>query len=72
MLVTKTSFGFKGAWKLPKKRCLFVFFCYFFFSFFFLVLFLKLYNLRTVQELDRDGPQPFKLAGIGGLSEFLG
>ncbi|KAL0441108.1 UNVERIFIED_CONTAM: Rhodanese-like domain-containing protein 11, chloroplastic [Sesamum radiatum] len=24
------------------------------------------------EDLDRDGPQPFKLAGIGGLSEFLG
>ncbi|KAL0318604.1 UNVERIFIED_CONTAM: Rhodanese-like domain-containing protein 11, chloroplastic [Sesamum angustifolium] len=24
------------------------------------------------EDLERDGPQPFKLAGIGGLSEFLG
>lgn len=24
------------------------------------------------EELEREGPQPFKLAGIGGLSEFLG
>lgn len=25
-----------------------------------------------VQDLQREGPQPFKFAGIGGLSEFLG
>lgn len=24
------------------------------------------------EDLERDGPQPFKLAGIGGVSEFLG
>ncbi|OVA20566.1 Rhodanese-like domain [Macleaya cordata] len=24
------------------------------------------------EDLDRDGPQPFKFAGIGGVSEFLG
>lgn len=24
------------------------------------------------EDLEREGPQPFKLAGIGGLSEFLG
>lgn len=24
------------------------------------------------EDLDREGPQPFKFAGIGGLSEFLG
>ncbi|XP_027168136.1 rhodanese-like domain-containing protein 11, chloroplastic [Coffea eugenioides] len=24
------------------------------------------------EDLDREGPQPFKLAGIGGVSEFLG
>ncbi|KAJ9559875.1 hypothetical protein OSB04_005035 [Centaurea solstitialis] len=24
------------------------------------------------EDLERDGPQPFKFAGIGGLSEFLG
>lgn len=23
-------------------------------------------------EIEREGPQPFKLAGIGGVSEFLG
>ncbi|RZR98627.1 hypothetical protein BHM03_00028009 [Ensete ventricosum] len=25
-----------------------------------------------VQDFPREGPQPFKLAGIGGVSEFLG
>ncbi|MCD7462150.1 Rhodanese-like domain-containing protein 11, chloroplastic [Datura stramonium] len=24
------------------------------------------------EDLEREGPQPFKFAGIGGLSEFLG
>lgn len=31
-------------------------------------------GLETAEEedLEREGPQPFKLAGIGGVSEFLG
>lgn len=28
--------------------------------------------ILPLQDFEREGPQPFKLAGIGGVSEFFG